>query len=82
MELSDEAKAEIKAAIDILRSDGIHIHKTYPAFLASQTKPTEDPKPKPADPPKPGDNPPPPKPTADVPVDPPKKAGLWWGSKE
>jgi hypothetical protein len=38
--MSDEtpewAKREIKAAIDILKSDGIHIHKTYKAFLAQE----------------------------------------------
>lgn len=84
MDLSDEAKAEIKAAIDILKSDGIHIHKTYKSFMASQEPPT-DPK-NPANPPKdpknPADNPPPPKPE-DPPNDPaPKKAGLWWGTKE
>jgi hypothetical protein len=35
-ELSPEAKAEIRAAVEILRSDGVHIHKTYPAFLKAQ----------------------------------------------
>jgi hypothetical protein len=36
MELSAEAKAEIAAAIGILKSDGVHIHKTYPAFVKAQ----------------------------------------------
>ena len=35
-ELSAEAKAEIQAAIGILKSDGVHIHKTYPGFLKAQ----------------------------------------------
>jgi hypothetical protein len=85
MDLSDEAKAEIKSAIDILKSDGIHIHKTYKQFMASQENPPTDPKNPPADPknpPKTEGNPPPPKP-GDPPTDPtPKKAGLWWGTKE
>jgi hypothetical protein len=36
MELSAEARAEIAAAIGILKSDGVHIHKTYPAFVKAQ----------------------------------------------
>ena len=36
MELSEEAKAEIKEAIRILKEDGVHIHKTYKAFMDSQ----------------------------------------------
>lgn len=36
MELSEEAKAEIKEAIRILREDGVHIHKTYKQFMDSQ----------------------------------------------
>lgn len=36
MELSEEAKAEIKEAIRILKEDGVHIHKTYKQFMDSQ----------------------------------------------
>jgi hypothetical protein len=36
MELSEEAKAEIAKAVSILKSDGVHIHKTYPAFMKAQ----------------------------------------------
>jgi hypothetical protein len=77
MELSDEAKAEIKAAMDILKSDGVHFTKAMEKHMKGT--PPADPKP-PV--PKPGDNPPPPK--AEPPADPPtvKKAGLWWGTKE
>jgi hypothetical protein len=35
-DLSPEARAEIQAAIAIARSDGLHIHKTYPGFLKAQ----------------------------------------------
>jgi hypothetical protein len=35
-ELSEEAKAEIAAAVRILRDDGVHIHKSYPAFAKAQ----------------------------------------------
>ena len=37
-ELSPEAKAEMQAAIAILKSDGFHIHKTYPAFAKAQAE--------------------------------------------
>ena len=82
MELSDEAKAEIAAAVKILREDGVHIHKSYGAFLKSQeTKPEdkpEKPEDKPEDKPTEGE-PPPPKPE---PTEKPKKKGLWWGDAE
>lgn len=83
MELTDEAKAEIKAAIDILKSDGIQYHKTYKSFLASQEPPKTDP-PKP-DPPKTdptGGPPPKADPTAGLLADPPKKRSLWFGDRE
>lgn len=83
MELTDEAKAEIKAAIDILKSDGVHIHKTYKSFLASQEPPADPKKPPVADPKNPPvADPPPPKDSTDPPADPPKRGGIWWGTKE
>lgn len=78
MELSDEAKAEIKEAIRILKEDGVHIHKTYKAFMDSlnQGDPTADDKntegkPPPEKTPPEGDE-----------GKPPKKAGLWWGNRD
>jgi hypothetical protein len=35
-DLTQEARDEIAAAIRIARSDGLHVHRTYPAFLAAQ----------------------------------------------
>jgi hypothetical protein len=35
-DLTQEAKNEIADAIRIARSDGLHVHRTYPAFLAAQ----------------------------------------------
>jgi hypothetical protein len=35
-DLTQEAKDAIADAIRIARSDGLHVHKTYPAFLAAQ----------------------------------------------
>ena len=79
MELSDEAKAEIAAAVKILREDGVHIHKSYPAFLKSQEgKPEDKSEDKAEDKPTEGE-PPPPKPE---PTEKPKKKGLWWGDAE
>ena len=78
MELSDEAKAEIAAAVKILREDGVHIHKSYAAFQKSLDKPEDKPQDKPEDKPTEGE-PPPPKPE---PTEKPKKKGLWWGDAE
>lgn len=72
--LTDEAKAEIQAAIKILREDGIHIHKTYKQFMASMEE--KDP-PKVDDKTKEGDPPP----EKEEPNEQPKKKGLWWGDK-
>jgi hypothetical protein len=92
MELSDEAKAEIQAAARILRDDGVHVHKTYKRFLASQETPPADPKTPPADPKTPPADPktppagsPAPPPAKDPvvsPVEPGKKGDWWWGTKE
>jgi hypothetical protein len=73
MELTDEAKAEIAAAIKILRDDGIHIHKTYAGFLKSQNdKPGDDKEPESVE-----GGPPPVKETKNEPPK-PEKMGLWW----
>lgn len=71
--LTDAARAEIKAAIDILRSDGLHIHKTYASFLKSQEEGKKE-----EESPKEGE--PPPKKEDENP--PAKKKGLWWGETE
>lgn len=74
MELSEEARAEIAEAVRILREDGIHIHKTYPAFLKSQEPPQEK---------GPGDgDPPPPKDDPEPLVKPRKKGIGLWGATE
>ena len=80
MELSDEAKAEIAAAVKILREDGVHIHKSYAAFQKSLgDKPEGKPEVKPVEDKPTEGEPPPPKPE---PVEKPKKKGLWWGDAE
>ena len=69
-DLSDEAKEVLR----ILKEDGVHIHKTYAAFLKSQKEAeTTDP---PTDPPTEGGPPP----VKDKPIkeDPPVKQGIWW----
>jgi hypothetical protein len=73
MELSEEARAELAAAVKILRDDGVHIHKTYRAKYLGE--PPADPGPTdPKLPPKTGKDP------ADPPV---RKRGLgMWGAKE
>ena len=74
-EMTDAAKAEIAAAVKIVRED-----KQY-AMLADLHG-TLPPK---ADPPPPdGPQPPPPKPTdppPDPPTDLPKRKGIWWGDQ-
>ena len=69
-------KAEIAAAVKILREDGVHISKTvgslFEKFQGTKTEP-------PAEPPKPGEGDPPPK--KDPPAEPPTKSGLWWGTR-
>jgi hypothetical protein len=78
MAMSDEAKAELAAAIKIAREDGLHVHKTYAQYMAKKDAPVDPPAP--TDPPAPKDgDPPPPK---EGPTDPPKKKGLWWGDRE
>jgi hypothetical protein len=73
-ENDDEApawlKKQIKEAVDILRSDGMHIHKTYADFQKSLGEEKETP-------PKDGDPPP----AKDEPTEKPVKKGMWWGAR-
>lgn len=85
--LTDEAKAEIAAAIRILRDDGLHVHKTYARYMKENgTPPAPDPaKTPPADPkakPSVEGGPPPVK--DGPPPEPPKpgKRSIWWGDRE
>lgn len=82
MDLTDEAKAEIQAAIKILREDGVHIHKTYAQFLKSQQEPKDPPADPPADPANPPTNDPTPPPPTHDPTPKPEKKGLWWGDRK
>lgn len=77
-DLTDEAKAEIADAIRILREDGMHIHRTYAAFLKSQEEPKDPPVDPKIDPPKTEGEPPPVK---DEKTEKPVKKGLWWGDR-
>lgn len=72
----EQVKAEIAAAVKILRDDGVHIHKTYSQFQKSVAE-TEG---KPEDKPDKEGKPPPVKETADN--DPPIRKGLWWGTRQ
>jgi hypothetical protein len=76
-EAPDWAKAEVAKAIEILKSDGVHIHKTYAQFQASLAdkgtkkegeETTEE------------GGAPPEKPEEDKNT-PPKKRGYWWGDR-
>lgn len=74
--LSEAARKEIADAVAILKSDGVHIHKTYAAFQKTlaenppepESKPDEDPEGKPP-------------PKKDEPAEPPAKKSLWWGTR-
>jgi len=80
MGLSEEAKAELAAAVKILREDGVHIHKTYAQFLKAQqsdTPETTDKEPTVNTPVEGG-----PPPVKEEPTDKPKKKSLWWGEQE
>lgn len=70
-------RKEWKDVIRIAREDGLHIHKTYDAFMAEKNKPVEGEEGT-ENPDKDG-NPPPKKPEEN---EPPKKKGLWWGDRE
>lgn len=75
MELSDDAKQELAEVARILREDGVHIHKSYSAFLKSQTTKDEPTDSKPTE-----GGPPPPKEDKTDDAPPPKKS-LWWGAR-
>lgn len=96
MELSDEAKAEIKEAIRILKEDGVHIHKTYKAFMEGEagkkidkaaesgeklSEAGEKLSGEKSDEEKTEGQPPPEKPEEKQ-EEKPKKASLWWGNRE
>lgn len=77
--LTKAAQDEIRAAVEILKSDGIHIHKTYAAFQKSLTNGNQgNPTDPSTDPPDTTGQPPPVK---DQATDPPKKCSLWWGDR-
>lgn len=68
-------RKEWKDVIRIAREDGLHIHKTYDAFMAEKNKPPEGEETPPTE-----DGAPPPKKAEEN--EPPKKKGLWWGDRE
>lgn len=74
-EAPEWAKREIAAAVEILKSDGVHIHRTYKSFMDSQQQETPEPdkdkgKGK-------GQAPPVKETTSEVPA----KRSMWWGSR-
>ena len=69
MEISEEGKAEIAAAVKILKEDGLHISKTYQKVTAAPAKEEESTEGKP----------PPAKKTEEKTA--PVKPGLWWGTR-
>lgn len=87
-ELFSVTRAQWREVMRIAREDGMHIHKTYDAFMKSkEVKPEgegkDDKTPSGNEPPVEGEgeggNPPPVK---EEPTDKPKKKGLWWGDRE
>jgi hypothetical protein len=79
-EAPDWAKREIQEAVNILKSDGVHIHKTYAAFQKTLTeKPAEGdgktPEP-PAEPDTEGTPPP-----AGAGNEKAKRKSVWWGDR-
>lgn len=77
--LTDDAVAEIKAAIKILKEDGFHVTRIMDKLAKKKDAPPSDPKPSDA-PPKDGDVPPP----KDEPNEPTeaKRRGVWWGDQK
>jgi hypothetical protein len=71
----DWAKAEIAEAIRILKEDGLHIHRTYDAFMKTKEAPTDPPKSEDDD----TEGKPPP--AKDAPTDKPGRKSLWWGDR-
>ena len=86
--LTDEARAEIQAAVKILREDGVHIHKTYERYFKTKVDKGSETGDKLADAGEKladadkgdGQKPPPEKETPNEDT-PPSKRGLWWGDK-
>ena len=75
------ATKAIKEAIDILKSDGVHIHKTYAQFQASlKDKKDGDVKEGETDP-KEGEGGAPPEKTDEEKNKPNEKRGFWWGDR-
>lgn len=74
-EAPDWAKAEIAAAVEILKSDGLHIHKTYEQFMAGKDQPPTEPKSEDKD----TEGQPPP--VTDTPTETSKKKSFWWGDR-
>lgn len=72
MAMSEEAKAELAAAVKILKDDGVHVHKMLGKF--GNADPAKDSLKK--EEPKEGE-PPPVKDKEDTPE--PKKRHAWWG---
>jgi hypothetical protein len=87
-ETPDWAKKEVQEAVRILKSDGIHIHKTYDAFMASKKVNSEaetGEKLAEGGEKLSGDNPegnPPPEKKEDEKNEKPKKKGMWWGDRD
>lgn len=82
-EAPDWAKNEIKEAIRILKEDGLHIHRTYNAFMASKTETKDDSKDSTdADTSKDSTNDsegnPPPNGAKNTP---PRRKSVWWGDR-
>jgi hypothetical protein len=73
----EQIKAEIAAAVKILREDGLNIHKTYAQFQKDQGNAgdVKNDKTKPS-----GEGNPPPEKT-DPGTESPARKGLWWGSR-
>lgn len=75
----EQIKAEIAAAVKILREDGVHLHKTYrKKYLAEP--PEGGTPPEPPQSPKEGD--PPPLKGKGKENEPVKRKGIWWGNNE
>lgn len=84
MDLTEEAKEEIRAAIRILREDGVHVHKTAERYLKSketEVKPEPEVKPE-VKPEETEGQPPPVKPEKPVETKPKKRGIGVWGDHE
>jgi hypothetical protein len=75
-EMFTVTRAEWKDVIRIAREDGMHIHKSYKAFIDSQAE-QEDPKTDTEE----TEGKPPPKQDKPAPEKAAKKKSLWWGDR-